>query len=244
MGYIFAFIVFIILGIAVAISQMMSVGKLEKEKLIPVLDSLYANPKTNQKHQLFIANLKYLDELIKKYEGDSFSYNPSNVIVEKLFRHINKYPNDRLGHERFMELISRAKQLSSEYLFQKLLFQIKTDATPLDHERLSACVIKARFLSENLLEPLLDYLERDQNNPLVQQHFLQMAMQIMLLSETKRQRIYNISLQILERNPHKTSAKKFVLNVGRWHFGKSRENGRITIYDEQRIQNDILARMA
>lgn len=244
MEYVIAFVVIIIAVIAATVSQMKTVGKLEKEKLAPILDSLYSNPTAREKHQLFMEALNSLDTKIKEYKSDNFSYTPSDLITDKLLKHTDKYPQDRLAHERFMELISRAKQLSSESLFQKLLLQLNAKATPLSHERFAACVSKARFLPGNLLESLFDYLDRDPVNPVVQQHFLQCAMHIMLLPDTQRQRIYDKALYILESNSANSTAKQFVLNVGRWHFSKSRKDGRVTIYDEQRIQNDILARAA
>jgi hypothetical protein len=244
MEYAIAFIVLIIAVIAVAVSQTRTVGKLEKEKLAPILDSLYANPTAKDQHQLFMEALKSLDAKIKEYKSDNFFYTPSDLITDKLLSHIEKYPQDRLAHERFMELISRAKQLSSEALFQKLLLQLKLKATPLSHERFAACVSKAHFLPGNLLEQLFDYLDQDPVNPVVQQHSLQCKTHIILLSDAQRQRVYDKALYILENYPANSTAKQCVLSVGRWHFGKSRKDGHATIYDEQRIQNDILARAA
>lgn len=52
---------------------------------------------------------------------------------------------------------------------------------------------------------------------------------------------YTLALEVLEENPSESKAKQFVLQVGRWHFGKLR-GGKLTIYDEQAIQNDIQVR--
>ena len=72
---------------------------------------------------------------------------------------------------------------------------------------------------------------------------MQCITHIMLLPESERERIYNRVLEILADNPASSTAKQFVLTVGRWHFGKSRKGGKLSIYDEQRIQNDIFARV-
>jgi hypothetical protein len=53
---------------------------------------------------------------------------------------------------------------------------------------------------------------------------------------------YALALEVLEKNPKQPKAKQFVLNIGRWHFGKLRK-GKVTIYDEQAIQNDIQVRI-
>jgi len=52
---------------------------------------------------------------------------------------------------------------------------------------------------------------------------------------------YAFALEILEVNPNLIKVKTFVLEVGRFHFAKLR-GGKVTIYDEQAIQNDIQAR--
>jgi hypothetical protein len=53
---------------------------------------------------------------------------------------------------------------------------------------------------------------------------------------------YNLALRVLDENPKEPRAKKFVLEVGRWNFGKLREVKAATIYDEQSIHNDIKVR--
>lgn len=54
-------------------------------------------------------------------------------------------------------------------------------------------------------------------------------------------RLYALALECLQSNSTEPKLKQYVLEVGRWHFGKIR-NGSPTIYDEQAIQNDILVR--
>jgi hypothetical protein len=209
--------------------------------LITITDKLLRH--TEKYPQDKLAHERFM-ELIGRAKNLSYAPSALITITDKLLRDTEKYPQDRLAHERFMELIGRVENLSSEPLFQKLLSQLKVKADPLSHERFAACVSKARFLPLNLLESLFEYLDREPVNPLVQQHFLQCVTHIMLLPDAQRQRVYDKALHILEGNPDSSTAKQFVLNVGRWHFGKSRKDGRVTIYDEQRIQNDILARAA
>ncbi len=68
---------------------------------------------------------------------------------------------------------------------------------------------------------------------------MQCIINILFLSDSGRQLIYNTTLEILEKDPGNYRAKQLILTVGRWHFGKLRKNGRPTIYDEQAILNDI-----
>ena len=53
---------------------------------------------------------------------------------------------------------------------------------------------------------------------------------------------YQVALECLASNPDECRARTFALSVGRWHRGRCRPDGLPTIYDEQAIQNDILAR--
>ena len=60
-------------------------------------------------------------------------------------------------------------------------------------------------------------------------------------TDFRTEEIYDLCLDLLEKNPGDSKMKALVLEVGRWHFGKLR-GGSPTIYDEQAIQNDILVR--
>jgi hypothetical protein len=54
--------------------------------------------------------------------------------------------------------------------------------------------------------------------------------------------IYNQVLDLLEVNPSKKHIKSLCLLIGRKHYASMRPDKNPTIYDEQAIQNDILAR--
>ncbi|HEY9810452.1 MAG TPA: hypothetical protein V6D13_14080 [Halomicronema sp.] len=53
---------------------------------------------------------------------------------------------------------------------------------------------------------------------------------------------YDAALDILQQHPEQMSLKQYALEVGRWHYCIARADGKVTIYDEQSIQNDILVR--
>ncbi len=53
---------------------------------------------------------------------------------------------------------------------------------------------------------------------------------------------YDTALGILALHPEELSLKQYVLDVGRWYYSILRPDGRITVYDEQAIQNDIIVR--
>lgn len=55
--------------------------------------------------------------------------------------------------------------------------------------------------------------------------------------------VYERALEVLEANSEITYLKQFCLSVGRWHCGRNRINGAVTIYDEQAIHNDINVRV-
>jgi len=54
--------------------------------------------------------------------------------------------------------------------------------------------------------------------------------------------IYGNALRLLEAAPDNPALKRLVLQVGRWHFGRSRPGGVPTTYDEQAMLNDITVR--
>jgi hypothetical protein len=59
---------------------------------------------------------------------------------------------------------------------------------------------------------------------------------------SRSQEIYGLALKFLEVNPANIAAKVFALEVGRWSLSLGREDGKITIYDEAALQNDIQVR--
>ena len=56
------------------------------------------------------------------------------------------------------------------------------------------------------------------------------------------QDLYDAALEALSRHPDQLVLRQYVLEVGRWHSTTQRSDGKVTIYDEQSIQNDIAVR--
>lgn len=56
------------------------------------------------------------------------------------------------------------------------------------------------------------------------------------------ERVYQEILAILELAPDDIGARDLALKVGRWHCSRFRPDNKLTIYDEQAIQNDLLVR--
>ncbi len=69
----------------------------------------------------------------------------------------------------------------------------------------------------------------------------EIAFDFLIGSTISSQELYNLALSALEAHPSEPKAKQLVLKIGRYHFGKLR-GGKVTIYDEQAIQNDIQVR--
>ena len=61
-------------------------------------------------------------------------------------------------------------------------------------------------------------------------------------NEISSKSLYEAALEILQQHPEQISLKQYALDVGRWHCSVSRPDGKVTIYDEQSIQNDIVVR--
>lgn len=88
---------------------------------------------------------------------------------------------------------------------------------------------------------MLKHLDKYPIDPLIHTAFLEVLNKIILSGNNLSYTAYTKTLEILENYPDNINAKKLVLDVGRWHFGKLRA-GKVTIYDEQAIQNDIAVR--
>lgn len=61
-------------------------------------------------------------------------------------------------------------------------------------------------------------------------------------NEASSKDLYNAALEILSQHPEQLALKQYALEVGRWHFSIQRPDRKVTIYDEQSIQNDIFVR--
>jgi hypothetical protein len=93
------------------------------------------------------------------------------------------------------------------------------------------------------LNRILQILADNPINKQTHQEVFQILSDIPDISHGGSNLIYSTALDILESNPESPLAKQFVLEVGRWHKGRIRDGGMVTIYDEQAIQNDILVRL-
>ena len=60
--------------------------------------------------------------------------------------------------------------------------------------------------------------------------------------ETSSKEVYDAALEILSEHPEQLPLRQYALEIGRWHYTIQRPNRKITIYDEQAIQNDIAVR--
>lgn len=56
--------------------------------------------------------------------------------------------------------------------------------------------------------------------------------------------LYRQMLDIVKQQPNQTDIAVLTLDLGRWHCSRVRPDRRVTVYDEQMIQNDIAVRRA
>jgi hypothetical protein len=104
---------------------------------------------------------------------------------------------------------------------------------------------KAVERAETILGTLLDELTKKPTDASTHEQFIHDVGVEPLrthLSTARSEIAYRTALRILEQNPSSLAVKTFALAVGRWHFGRSRPDKQVTIYDEQAMQNDILLR--
>jgi len=64
----------------------------------------------------------------------------------------------------------------------------------------------------------------------------------MPIATNQRQWFYERVLEQVQRSPDSSNSAILALEVGRWHLGATRPDGKVTVYDEQAIQNDIVVR--
>jgi len=68
------------------------------------------------------------------------------------------------------------------------------------------------------------------------------CLRAMQLEQNQRQWLYDRVLDIVQQSPTAVDLSVLALEIGRWHLGRSRADGRVTVYDESAIQNDIAVR--
>jgi hypothetical protein len=211
--------------------------KEEAENIIPILKELYHFPNSKSKHQEFRRNLS---NLCQAAQGDQTKYIPSDDVNRLIIQHLDVNPNDDLGNERYKMLINLSGKINRNYMLNLLFQQLENHFdNPLVHERLAIALENSILINQKFLEPLLHYWSHNPNNPLIQQSFFLGVSNIILLSNEQRSLVYNLVLSNLEEFPNNISAKKLALTMGRWVYSKARPDGKLTIYDEQAIQNDI-----
>jgi hypothetical protein len=56
--------------------------------------------------------------------------------------------------------------------------------------------------------------------------------------------LYQQMLGFVKQKPSQADVAVLTLDIGRWHCSRTRADGKVTVYDEQMIQNDIAVRRA
>lgn len=102
--------------------------------------------------------------------------------------------------------------------------------------------VEGRQNKEDTLAILFKNLFKEFRNQQIRQKILSLIYAVVRIKKSESQYLYEASLKVLEANPSSQEARLLVLNLGRLHYGLLRPNGRVTIFDEQAIQNDIIVR--
>jgi hypothetical protein len=130
----------------------------------------------------------------------------------------------------------------------------KFSKNPTDTKALNIVLIALEGLDRKKLQPLivrmiLPLLEMRPLDPRVRTLMLSCAQTAAIKSspiDSSSQLIsklfYDMSLSILQRHPDQQTLKSYALEVGRWSCSIARFDGKVTLYDEQSILNDILVR--
>jgi hypothetical protein len=70
-------------------------------------------------------------------------------------------------------------------------------------------------------------------------HFVQLLPRV---SQTQTGWFYQRALDLVKESPQVAEVVTLALEVGRWHCRSSRPDGKVTLYDEQMLRNDIAVR--
>jgi hypothetical protein len=73
-------------------------------------------------------------------------------------------------------------------------------------------------------------------------HIILNCLRAMTVEPIQQRWLYDRVLDLVQQSPSSVDLSVLALEVGRWYLGKSRPDGRVTVYDESAIQNDIAVR--
>ena len=95
--------------------------------------------------------------------------------------------------------------------------------------------------TERDLKKLLDRLENG-HNPEFEHAVLRVihGRRGGCVSKKTSSALYRVALENLAAHPHNASARAFVMDVGRFHFGRLRKSKKATASDDEAIQHDIM----
>ena len=130
---------------------------------------------------------------------------------------------------------NRDKAQKDQKLELRIISNLEKDATNIIGQRTTFFNTLSKQDKRSTLQTVLSTFV---NNSKLQEFAFSQMQQGWLPSD----QAYALALQVLAENPDQPKAKQLVLQVGRYHFGKLRK-GKVTIYDEQSIQNDIQVRL-
>ena len=91
-------------------------------------------------------------------------------------------------------------------------------------------LLKLKPLDKSIRDLVFDYANKT------------ITISVTISDEASSKEMYDAALEILSEHPEQLPLRQYALEVGRWHFTIQRPSRKITIYDEQAIQNDIAVR--
>jgi hypothetical protein len=141
--------------------------------------------------------------------------------------------------ERIGKRLEELKETASkdlEWAVQQLETNPKSKSTGIRFlSRVTGLIFLPADRKLYVLEKSLSILQTHSADTEVQKEFIKYLASV----EWQRATAYRSVLNLLATNSE-PYMKQFVLDVARWHYSKGRKDGKLTVYDEQAIQNDIL----
>jgi hypothetical protein len=140
-----------------------------------------------------------------------------------------------------LALIQKQQEATSK--LNQAIKDVELNSTDRDAELRFLGLIAGLFLPPDgyqlALTKAWGILENRPSDKSVQELFIQFLKKIPRVAAVDTAYIYRQVLSFLSSDSS-PAIKQFVLQVARFHYARSRMDGRLTIYDEQAIQNDIL----
>jgi len=200
-----------------------------------------------------LAIKKLLKQFLVKREGADVQVRAARIhsALGRLSRKEGDRPaleeiSSAVGNGRW--LLNPAMRAQTDLWRRALDFSFKNLDTADGREVLEKLVVplalSLTFEPSSFLEKVAGAVQENPNRPDVHRA-LEDALQAIpkgKITSEQSEWLYHRILEIVKLQPSEADIAVLALDIGRWHCSRSRPDGKVTVYDEQMLQNDIAVR--